>query len=205
MESSQEQCSPLFHHSDLFPFSTRHTELIPKTFFVTDSVTSSGIWLNVELSIGIVSACLPLLRPLFSRALSSQLRSRFSKSRTGSHRLQDLEASNGNGHSNGKNVSSGSGAGGGHQRGSAKAHGLAGKGSSGQHHAVGLGDSGIYAGQNRKQPHLNWLYDVKAGATSKGTMNGRGSEEGSEEDMVPMGKIQTPPSRGFIRLPYEEL
>ena len=55
---------------------------------------------------------------------------------------------------------------------------------------MGLGDSGIYAGQNRKQPHLNWLYDVKAGATSKGTMNGRGSEEGSEEDMVPMGKIQ---------------
>ncbi|KAI4224119.1 MAG: hypothetical protein L6R36_004904 [Xanthoria steineri] len=163
-----------------------------KKLAITDSVTSSGIWLNVELSIGIVSACLPLLRPLFSRVLSSQLRSRFSKSRTGSHRLQDLEASNGNGHSHGKNVSNGgSGGGGGHQRSSAKAHGLAGKGGSGQNHAVGLGDSGIYAGQNRKQPHLNWLYDVKAGATSKGTVNGgRGSEEGSEEDMVPMGKIQ---------------
>lgn len=52
----------------------------------------------------------------------------------------------------------------------------------------GLSDSGIYAGQNRKQPHKTWLYNVKAGGSKADT--GRGSEEGSEEDMVPMGKIQ---------------
>ncbi|KAL8751868.1 MAG: hypothetical protein Q9199_006134, partial [Rusavskia elegans] len=60
------------------------------------TTTSSGLWLNVEISIGIVSSCLPLLRPLGARAVPSQIRSRFSKGRTGSHRLQDLEASSGN-------------------------------------------------------------------------------------------------------------
>ncbi|KAL8993132.1 MAG: hypothetical protein Q9169_006575, partial [Polycauliona sp. 2 TL-2023] len=74
------------------------------------SVVSSGIWLNVEISIGILSACLPLLKPLVSRAFPSQIRSRFSKSRTGSQRLQDLEA---NGKASGGGSKSGGKGGGG--------------------------------------------------------------------------------------------
>lgn len=130
--------------------------------FPTDTTTSAGLWLNVEVSIGILSACLPLLRPLLSRAFPSQLRSRFSKSRTGSHRLQDLEGASGK---------------------------VSGPRSGGNHiHTKGLSDSGIYAGQNKKQPHKSWYNNIAAAKSSKGT--GRGSEEGSEEDMVPMGKIQ---------------
>ncbi|KAL8849251.1 MAG: hypothetical protein Q9221_005781 [Calogaya cf. arnoldii] len=133
------------------------------------TTVSSGLWLNVEISIGIVSACLPLLRPLVSRAFPSQLRSRFSKSHTGSHRLQDLEANN-KGLSGPRSANN--------KRNSGRTMG----------HAKGLSDSGIYAGQERKQFHKNWLYNVKAGG-SKNTRTGT-TEGGSEEDMVPMGKIQ---------------
>ncbi|KAL8787211.1 MAG: hypothetical protein Q9213_002322 [Squamulea squamosa] len=132
------------------------------------STVNTGVWLNVEIAIGILSASLPLMRPLFSRAFPSQLRSRWSRSRTnGSQRLKDLEASGKNsGSRSGKMSASGSG------------------------HDKALSDSGIYAGQNRKLPHKSW-YNAKAvKGSSKGEETGRGSEEGSQEDMVPMGKIQ---------------
>ncbi|KAL8838662.1 MAG: hypothetical protein Q9176_004902 [Flavoplaca citrina] len=61
----------------------------------TYSTVSSGIWLNVELSVGILSVSLPLMRPLVSRAIPSQIRARFTKSHTGIHRLQDVEGLNG--------------------------------------------------------------------------------------------------------------
>ncbi|KAL8679787.1 MAG: hypothetical protein Q9186_003952 [Xanthomendoza sp. 1 TL-2023] len=130
-----------------------------------DTIVNSAIWLNVEIAIGILSASLPLMRPLFSRAFPSQIRSRWTKSRTtGSQRLQDLEASGGGKASGSRSV--------------------------GKHsHTKGLSDSGIYAGQGKKQPHKSWYNNV-AVTKSKGTTTGRGSEEGSEEDMVPMGKIQ---------------
>ncbi|KAI4289045.1 MAG: hypothetical protein L6R35_001694 [Caloplaca aegaea] len=53
------------------------------------SSVSPGLWLNVEIAIGIVSGSLPLMRPLFTHPLASQFLSRFSKSHvtTGSHRL----------------------------------------------------------------------------------------------------------------------
>ncbi|KAL8955727.1 MAG: hypothetical protein Q9193_006528, partial [Seirophora villosa] len=50
----------------------------PLTEPLPDTIVNSGIWLNVEVGIGIFSGCLPLLRPLCSRAFPSQLRSRFS-------------------------------------------------------------------------------------------------------------------------------
>ncbi|KAL8652546.1 MAG: hypothetical protein Q9210_002615 [Variospora velana] len=55
------------------------------------SSVNSGLWLNVEIAIGIVSGSLPLMRPLFAHPLASQFFSRFSRSRvtTGSHRLRD--------------------------------------------------------------------------------------------------------------------
>ncbi|KAI4283843.1 MAG: hypothetical protein L6R38_001890 [Xanthoria sp. 2 TBL-2021] len=127
-----------------------------------DTTVSSGIWLNVEISIGILSASLPSMRPLFSRAIPSQIRSRFSKSRhTGTQRLQDVEGVN-----------------------SGKISGSRGP------HSKGLSDSGIYQGQNKQQPHKSW-YNAGARVTSKrtGRHSEGGSEEGSEEDMVPMGKI----------------
>ena len=55
-------------------------------------------------------------------------------------------------------------------------------------HVRGLSDEGIYAGMDRRQPHRGWLYSVGAGG-GRGSKS-RGSEQGSEEDMVPMGKIQ---------------
>ena len=60
-----------------------------------DTVVNSGIWLNVECNIGILSASLPLLRPLFSKTFPS-IRSKFSRSSnvrygTGSRRLPDNE------------------------------------------------------------------------------------------------------------------
>ncbi|KAL8893717.1 MAG: hypothetical protein Q9192_004995 [Flavoplaca navasiana] len=157
------------------------------------STVSSGLWLNVEISIGIFSACLPLLRPLVSRAFPSQIRSRFSKSRTGSQRLQDLEANgkisgsgSGNKLSGSKSGNSGSKSGGLSSMNKERLE--AGGGKSAHAHVRGLSDEGIYAGQNRKQPHRGWLYNVGAGG-GRGSRS-RGSEQGSEEDMVPMGKIQ---------------
>ncbi|KAL8767561.1 MAG: hypothetical protein Q9209_005978 [Squamulea sp. 1 TL-2023] len=132
------------------------------------SVVSPGIWLNVEIAIGILSASLPLMRPLFSRAFPSQVLSRWSRSRTnGSQRLRDLEAS---GKISGSNSGKMSG--------------------SRNSHVKGLGDNGIYAGQNKKQPHKSWYNAKAAKGSSKGGGTGRGSEGGSEEDMVPMGNIQ---------------
>ncbi|KAL8800942.1 MAG: hypothetical protein Q9182_004824 [Xanthomendoza sp. 2 TL-2023] len=147
-------CNPDIHpHS--WPKS--NTTRVP-----SDTIVNSAIWLNVEIAIGIVSASLPLMRPLVSRAFPSQLRSRLTNSRnTGSQRLQDPS---------GKGKLSGS--------------------RSGKHpHSKALSDNGIYAGQGRKQPHKSWYNNIAAAKSNKGTM-GRGLEEGSEEDMVPMGKIQ---------------
>ncbi|KAI4219679.1 MAG: hypothetical protein L6R36_008154 [Xanthoria steineri] len=126
------------------------------------TTVSPGIWLNVELSIGILSASLPSMRPLCSRAIPSQIRSQvrslFSHSRhSGTHRLDDVEG-----------VNSGATSG-------ARAP-----------HSKALSDSGIYQGQNKQQPHKSW-YNAGAHVSSKKT--GRHSEEGSEEDMVPMGRI----------------
>lgn len=65
---------PLYHELDLVDVSW--------------AAINPGTWLNVELAIGIVSACLPLLRPLFTRKFRSRLLSRFSRSGTdGSHRI----------------------------------------------------------------------------------------------------------------------
>ncbi|KAL8851648.1 MAG: hypothetical protein Q9221_003485 [Calogaya cf. arnoldii] len=136
-----------------------HTSSPLTQYNPTDTSVRSGIWLNVELSIGILFASLPLMRPLVSRAIPSQIRSRINKSRhTGTHRLQDIE-----------NINDGT------------------ISSSRAAHSKGLSDSGIYQGQNKQQPHKSW-YNAGAHITSKKT--GRHSEEGSEEDMVPMGKIQ---------------
>ncbi|KAL8896453.1 MAG: hypothetical protein Q9192_003087 [Flavoplaca navasiana] len=121
----------------------------------TYTTTHPGIWLNVELSIGILSASLPLMRPLVSRA---KIRSRFSKSRkTGSYRLQDVEGPN-------AGISSNSRA----------------------PHSKGLSDSGVYQGQNKRQPYKSW-YNAGTYISSNG--DGRHSKEGSEEGIVPMGKI----------------
>ncbi|KAL8929133.1 MAG: hypothetical protein Q9172_000568 [Xanthocarpia lactea] len=129
---------------------------------VSYTITSAAIWLNVELSIGILSASLPLMRPLMSRALPSQIRSLFSSHRhTGSHRLQDVE-------------------------GGSSGHKIASKGKhsgSGATHSKGLSDSGIYTGPGQKHAIRSW-YTAEAKVTPKGT------ETGSEEDMIPMGKIQ---------------
>ncbi|KAL8726228.1 MAG: hypothetical protein Q9166_006853 [cf. Caloplaca sp. 2 TL-2023] len=103
------------------------------------TAVNSGIWLNVEIAIGILSASLPLMRPLVSRVFPSQIKSLISKSRSGSQRLQDLEAS-------GKISGSRSGKLSGSRRG----------------HVTGLSDSGIYAGQTKKQPHKSW-YNTKTG------------------------------------------
>ncbi|KAL9594894.1 MAG: hypothetical protein Q9219_006771 [cf. Caloplaca sp. 3 TL-2023] len=57
---------------------------------ISYTVVNSGLWLNVELAIGILSASLPLMRPLVSGAFPSEIRSRFSRSRTtGSQRLPE--------------------------------------------------------------------------------------------------------------------
>ncbi|KAI4275875.1 MAG: hypothetical protein LQ337_002880 [Flavoplaca oasis] len=123
----------------------------------TYTTVSPGIWLNVELSIGILSASLPLMRPLVSRAIPSQLRSRFSRSRkTGSYRLQDVE---------------------GPKAGTS--------GNSRAPHSKGLSDSGIYQGQNKRQPHKSW-YNAGTYISSNGA--GRHSKDGSEEDISTMSK-----------------
>ncbi|KAI4218701.1 MAG: hypothetical protein LQ349_008606, partial [Xanthoria aureola] len=49
-----------------------------------------------------------------------------------------------------------------------------------------LSESGIYQGQNKQQPHKSWN---NAGAHVSSKKTGRHSEEGSEEDMMPMGRI----------------
>ena len=100
------------------------------------------------------------MRPLMSRALPSQIRSLFSR-QTGSHRLQDVE-------------------------GGSSGHKIASKGKhsgSGATHSKGLSDSGIYTGQSKNHVIRSW-YNAEAKVTAEGT------ETGSVEDMIPMGKIQ---------------
>ena len=80
-----------------------------------DTVVNAGIWLNIECNIGIVSACLPVLRPLFSKTFGTTIRSKFYPSRgsrygTGSQRLPDGEKGvPSNTAGAGTNVSAGSG------------------------------------------------------------------------------------------------
>ncbi|KAL8879198.1 MAG: hypothetical protein Q9192_008286 [Flavoplaca navasiana] len=77
------------------PLHTPASDAIQLTQNPPDSTVSSGIWLNVELSVGILSVSLPLMRALVSRAIPSQIRTRFTKSHTGTHRLQDIKGLNG--------------------------------------------------------------------------------------------------------------
>ena len=46
------------------------------------TIVNAGIWINVECNIGIVSACLPIMRPIFSFCFGESLRSRISRSRS---------------------------------------------------------------------------------------------------------------------------
>lgn len=55
---------------------------------------AAGLWILVECNIGIVSACLPTMRPLFNTPFAAKVASRFSstgKSSKGSGRLSDEE------------------------------------------------------------------------------------------------------------------
>ena len=55
---------------------------------------AAGLWILVECNIGIVSACLPTMRPLFNTPFAAKLTSRFSSTRIGSKgsgRLSDEE------------------------------------------------------------------------------------------------------------------
>ncbi|KAL9585101.1 MAG: hypothetical protein Q9212_001727 [Teloschistes hypoglaucus] len=137
------------------------------------SVVNAGIWLNVEIAIGILSASLPLMRPLFNRAFPSQVRSRFSRSRNthGSQRLTD-----GPNPSN-ANASSGQS----HSRNNKSAR------------IKSMEDAeNIYVGGDGKRTNRDWY--SAAAAPKRGKGGGMGdtttSEEGSEEDIIPMGKIQ---------------
>lgn len=137
-----------------------------------DTVVNAGIWLNVEIAIGILSASLPLMRPLFTRAFPSQIRSRFSRSRnaSGSRRLTDApnpSDPNASGQSRYKNNQSA--------------------------RIKSVEDAeNIYVGGDGKRTNRDWY--SAAVAPSRGGKGGSGdtatSEEGSEEDIIPMGKIQ---------------
>ncbi|KAL9592091.1 MAG: hypothetical protein Q9179_007064 [Wetmoreana sp. 5 TL-2023] len=126
---------------------------------VSYTSVNSGMWLNVEIAIGIVSANLPLMRPLFSRAFTSQFFSRFAWSRgSGSHRLRDGQLSSSN-HSRVKSLKQGN------------------------------DGNKIYAGDRLggSKSHRKWYTSA---VTAIGGKSERGTiEEGSQEDMVPMGKI----------------
>ncbi|KAI4167394.1 MAG: hypothetical protein LQ343_007247 [Gyalolechia ehrenbergii] len=141
----------------LWNLQMRRGKKIAITFiFLLDSIVNSAIWINVELAIGIVSACLPLMRPLASHAFPSEIRSRFYRSgrSSGSHRLPDSG-----------NRKSGS-----------------------RINAIGS-DGGIYAGGSgtgSKKGPKSWYNNITAVTrTADGEIG-----EGSEEDMVPMGRIQ---------------
>ncbi|KAL6714605.1 hypothetical protein ACLMJK_008030 [Lecanora helva] len=135
------------------------SELSPKD--VSWSVYSSGIWLNVECNIGIISVCLPVLRPLFSRAFPSGFRSRFTRSRThtstrygtGSQRIPDAEK--------------------GHRRSSTLV------GSNG-------GSTNVYSNGGGRKNHRTWYNNAVTAIASKD--DDRGSE-GSQEVIIPMNRI----------------
>ena len=128
-----------------------------------DSILNSSIWLNCECNIGILSASLPMLRPLLSNNLTRSLRSRFSGSRSnaGSRRLQDLEAPENTRRSSTLVGSNGSGGGNGGQT--------------------------IYQGGGIKG-QKTW-YNSAVSAMAMASKHDDRSSEGSQEGMVPMGKI----------------
>ncbi|KAL8719872.1 MAG: hypothetical protein Q9181_008000 [Wetmoreana brouardii] len=137
--------------------------------FLLDTIVNAGIWLNVEISIGILSASLPLLRPLFTRAFRSQIHSRITRSRnTGSQRLHDTNPSK----PTDSNLKNGT---------HARIRSLQRSGDVYSGESLGTG------GVNRS--NRDWY--TAAVAAKKGSHAKTGtSDEGSQEDMVPMGKIQ---------------
>ncbi|KAL8689678.1 MAG: hypothetical protein Q9218_004708 [Villophora microphyllina] len=135
------------------------------------SAVNAGVWLNVEIAIGILSASLPLMRPLFTRAFPSQILSRFSKSHptSGSHRLPDADNA---AHSN------------------PSASNRHRKNNSARIKSSGDAEN-IYVGGDGNRKHRDWYSTAVAAKKGKGGSGGTAtSDEGSEEDMVPMGKIQ---------------
>ena len=107
-----------------------------------------------------------MLRPLLSKTLPSTLRSRFSRSRNGagSQRLPDVEKQSNTGRSSTLVGSNGVSSGGG------------GRGSK------------IYLGGSVGKSHKSW-YDTAVSAMASKIDNRDGGSEGSQEEMVPMGKI----------------
>lgn len=109
-----------------------------------------------------------MLRPLLSKTVPSTLRSRFSRSRNGagSQRLPDVEKqSNSNtGRSSTLVGSNGVSSGGG------------GRGSK------------VYLGGSVGKSHKSW-YDTAVSAMASKNDHRDGGSEGSQEEMVPMGKI----------------
>ncbi|KAI4188991.1 MAG: hypothetical protein LQ346_005198 [Caloplaca aetnensis] len=130
------------------------------------SAVDLGIWINVEIGLGIVSGCLPVMRPLFSAAFTSQLRSRFSKyskSRSGgSERLPDSNDPSSHPSSNAKVPA----------------------------HRINRLDSGdLYTGPPHKQ-QKTWYNNLNASGARTSTRDDGESGQGSEEEIIPMGRIQ---------------
>lgn len=133
-------------------------------FQSSDTAIDLGIWIAVEIGLGIVSGCLPVMRPLFSGTFPSQVRSRFSKyskSRTtGSQRLPDSNDPSSNSSSKPKQSS---------------------------RININRLDSGdIYSGPAHKKQR-SWYNNVKAAGRTKDDVE---SGQGSEEEIIPMGRIQ---------------
>ena len=112
-----------------------------------------------------------MLRPLLSKTLPSNLRSRFSRSRSrngaGSQRLPDVEKQ-GNSNTGRSSTLVGSNSGnssGGDSRGSK-----------------------VYRGGSMGKSHKSWYNTAVSAMASKNDDRDRGME-GSQEEMVPMGKI----------------
>ncbi|KAL8927223.1 MAG: hypothetical protein Q9208_002399 [Pyrenodesmia sp. 3 TL-2023] len=128
------------------------------------SAVDLGIWIIVEIGLGIVSGCLPVMRPLFSGAFTSQIRSRFSKyskSRsTGSHRLPDSNDPSSNSSSKPKHAS--------------------------RININRLDSENIYSGPAHKKQR-SWYNNVNAAGRTREDVE---SGQGSEEEIIPMGKIQ---------------
>ncbi|KAL8758636.1 MAG: hypothetical protein Q9184_003863, partial [Pyrenodesmia sp. 2 TL-2023] len=127
------------------------------------SAIDLAIWITVEIGIGIISGCLPVMRPLFSGAFPSQIRSRFSKyskSRsTGSQRLPDSNDPSSNSSSKPKLSS---------------------------RININRLDSGdIYSGPAHKKQR-SWYNNVNAAGRTRDDVE---SGQGSEEEIIPMGRI----------------
>ena len=86
-----------FFFSWFFFFIFFFSNVIVSDLLPQDTIVTAGIWINVECNIGIVSACLPVMRPLLNTAIPKLIRSRFYRSHSsrtggkGSHRLADEE------------------------------------------------------------------------------------------------------------------